>query len=72
MAKGRDGCSDAQARYWARKEAYRVAKARGRQHVNNHGGYQLLDDRNTVVAGVDFDLSATEVVDMVTNGSLRK
>jgi hypothetical protein len=56
-------CTDAQARRWARKADYRAVKARGKQHINNRGGYQLVDDCNNVVAGVNFDLSATEVVE---------
>jgi hypothetical protein len=56
-------CTDAQARRWARKADYRCFKARGKQHINNRGGYQLVDDCNNVVAGVDFDLNATEVVE---------
>jgi hypothetical protein len=55
--------TDAQARRWARKADYRAVKARGKQHINNRGGYQLVDDCNNVVAGVDFDLNATEVVE---------
>ena len=55
--------TDAQARRWARKADYRAVKARGTQHINNRGGYQLVDDYNNVVAGVNFELSATEVVE---------
>jgi hypothetical protein len=55
--------TDAQARRWARKADYRAVKARGKQHINNRGGYQLVDDCNNVVAGVNFDLTATEVVE---------
>jgi hypothetical protein len=55
--------TDAQARRWARKADYRAVKARGKQHINNRGGYQLADDCNNVVAGVNFDLNATEVVE---------
>jgi hypothetical protein len=55
--------TDAQARRWARKADYRAVKARGKQHINNQGGYQLVDDCNNVVAGVNFDLTATEVVE---------
>jgi hypothetical protein len=36
--------TDAQARRWARKADYRAVKARGKQHINNRGGYQLVDD----------------------------
>lgn len=55
--------TDAQARRLARKADYRAVKSRGEQHINNRGGYQLVDDCNNVVAGVNFELSATEVVD---------
>jgi hypothetical protein len=55
--------TDAQARRWARKADYRCCKARGKQHINNRGGYQLVDYCNNVVAGVDFDLSTNDVVE---------
>jgi hypothetical protein len=55
--------TDAQARRWARKADYRAVKAQGTQHINNQSGYQLLDDCNNVIAGANFDLNATEVVE---------
>ena len=55
--------TDAQARYWAKKADYRCCKARGKEHLNNKGGYQLVDTCNNVVAGVDFGLTATDVVE---------
>ncbi len=55
--------TDAQARYAARKMGLRICKSRDRcLHTNNHGGYQLIDTYNNVVAGRDFDLSAEDVV----------
>jgi hypothetical protein len=56
-------CTAAQARYWAKKADYRCLKSRGQRHINNKGGYQLVDACNNVVAGVDFDLTATDVAE---------
>jgi hypothetical protein len=53
--------TDCAARYWARKAGLRCCKPRGKVHINNHGGYRLLDQNNNVVAGLHFDLSAEEV-----------
>ncbi len=55
--------TDAQARSWARKSDYHCFNSRGKQHINNRSGYQLVDDCNNVIAGANFDLSATEVVE---------
>jgi hypothetical protein len=55
--------TDKQARYWARKAGLRRIKARGRQHWNQRGGYQLVNYWNCVVGGVDFDFSAERVVE---------
>jgi hypothetical protein len=30
--------------------------------MNNFGGYQLIDDRNNVVAGANFELNADDVL----------
>jgi len=30
--------------------------------MNNFGGYQLIDDRNNVVAGTNFELNADDVL----------
>jgi hypothetical protein len=57
--------TDATARYWARRAGWRCAKARGRQHINNKGGYMIVDGwTNNVVYGVNFDLSSTDVVEL--------
>lgn len=55
--------TEAQARYWGRKAGWRIAKARGRLHINNLGGFQVIDGTNTVIAGVDFDWTAAQVVE---------
>jgi hypothetical protein len=60
--------SEFQARRSASKAGLRCIKARGKQHINQRGGYQLVDERtNVVVAGLDFDLSADEVVELARN-----
>jgi len=55
--------SDYKARRAAKKAGMRICKARGRRYLDNYGGYQILDDRNDVVAGVDFGLNAQDVVE---------
>lgn len=43
-------------RRWATRLGFRLYKSRARMiHVNNRGLYQLVDDHNVVVEGVDFD-----------------
>ena len=62
----RDGykyASDSVARKAAKKAELRLKKARGYPHFNNLGGYQIIDARNIVVAGRDFDLSTYDVVE---------
>jgi hypothetical protein len=50
--------SEFSIRLCAKRRGYRVEKARGREHFNNKGLYQLvLVDRNTPVLGVDCDAS---------------
>jgi hypothetical protein len=49
------------ARYEAAKRGWRVRKAREKLHTNNFGGLQLIDDKNTVLAGVKYDLTPGEV-----------
>ena len=56
--------TDATARYWARRAGWRACKARGQQHINNRGGYMIVDDHNCVVNGQNFDLSADDVVEL--------
>ena len=57
------GENDGDARRDAKKAGLRITKARGRCHLNNCGGYQLLDERNNVVAGADFTLNAQDVIE---------
>jgi hypothetical protein len=54
--------TDAQARYWARRAGWRCLKARGKQHINNMGGYMIVNENNCVVAGERFHLTADCVV----------
>lgn len=56
---------ESRARRLARKLDWKAVKSRWRKDsIDNHGGFQLIDDRNTVVDGAKFDLSATEVIDI--------
>jgi hypothetical protein len=46
----------------ANRRGYRVYKSRVRNHhINNYGQYRLVDDRNYVVLGVDFDASLEDI-----------
>jgi hypothetical protein len=57
--------TDSMARRAAKKVELRITTSRQRQHINNSGGYQLLDENNIVVGGVDFDLTTERVVEFV-------
>lgn len=47
----------------AKAKGYRVEKSRARVlHMNNRGGYQLIDIyKNAVVDGPDYDLDLTQL-----------
>lgn len=52
------------ARRAARRVGMRAVKSRWRRNtVDNHGGFQLINDQNRIVDGERFDMSAREVVD---------
>lgn len=54
--------NDSRLRHKAQKLGYELRRARGRLHINNLGGYQIIDPYyNFVVDGADFDLSAEYV-----------
>ncbi len=53
----------AKARRAAKREGLIARKPRGRLSSDNYGGFQLLDQRNRIVAGVKCDLSAQDVID---------
>ncbi len=46
--------TDSKVRRAAKSVGLRAHKARGQEHLNNLGGYQLVDDRNVVVGGSNF------------------
>lgn len=47
---------EARVRRKAKRLGWRVQKSRTRLlHSNDHGLYQLIDDRNIVIGGVDYD-----------------
>jgi hypothetical protein len=52
----------ARARRAAHQCGLWVRKSRQHRHMNNFGGYQLIDDRNNVVAGANFELNADDVL----------
>lgn len=58
------GVSDSRARRAAKRAGLTVRKSRRHQSLDNFGGYMLVDpERNLVVAGSRFELTAQEVVD---------
>lgn len=55
---------EARARRAARRRGLRATKSRWRAgSCDNQGGFQLINERNWIVAGVRFDLSADDVLD---------
>lgn len=52
------------ARRTAARVGWRVEKARGYPHQNNRGGLMLLDERNRAVAGLEFDLTPAQVIEI--------
>jgi hypothetical protein len=53
---------DSKVRRVAKAAGLSVCKARGHEHGNNKGGYQLINDRGNIVEGPDFGLSADDVL----------
>ena len=51
------------ARRAARKVGLIAQKSRRHDLLNNEGGFQLIDERNCLVAGFSFDLSSQEVIE---------
>jgi hypothetical protein len=56
-----DRTQESRVRRLARRCGYRVLKARGRLHFNNHGAYQLVDGYNSVVMGADYHASLAAI-----------
>jgi hypothetical protein len=60
--------SDSTARRAARKAGLDAKKSRNpRISGDNYGGFMLVDERNNVVGGERFTLSAAQVVDWCRN-----
>ena len=53
--------SESTIRRTAHRMGYRVEKSRQQQHLNNRGEYMLIDDRNCVVAGSNYDMPLSEI-----------
>jgi hypothetical protein len=51
----------ARLRRLAHKHGYQLLKSRSYKHDNDRGLYQLVDDRNTVVEGVNFDATVEQI-----------
>ena len=60
-----DSSLEARARRHARRFNLKAIKSRRRLSVDNRGRFMLIDPmRNTVAAGLRFDLSAEEVIEL--------
>lgn len=58
------GASDSAARRAAQRAGYIARKSRGRESLDNFGGFMIIDPATSVVAaGFRFDLSARDVID---------
>lgn len=56
---------DSRVRRAALRAGFRASKARGQLHSNNEGGYMLVDSwTNTVVHGVNYELSPADVMEI--------
>jgi hypothetical protein len=51
------------ARRAAAQLGFRVEKARGGIHINNLGELQLVNERNVVILGGNYDATPEEVVE---------
>lgn len=57
-----DRTQETRVRRLAARDGYSVHKARGGQHMNNRGAFQLVEQaRNLVVLGADFDASLDDI-----------
>jgi hypothetical protein len=55
---------DSRARRAARRCGLHATKSRWRRNsIDNFGGFALVDERNCIVAGAHFDMSAEDVID---------
>jgi hypothetical protein len=54
---------DARARRAARRRGWSAKKSRRSFSVDNYGGFMLVDERNCILDGERFDLSAKDVID---------
>ena len=55
---------DTRARRAARRVSLIARRSRWRRDtVDNYGGFQLINDRNRIIAGYRFDLSPEEAID---------
>ena len=57
---------DQRVRRMARRHGHRVHKARQQEHGNNFGEFMLVDERNIVVLGVNFDANLDEIESYLT------
>lgn len=63
---------ESRVRRAANRLGWRVEKSRARNlHSNNHGMYQLINDYNTVVGGVDYD-ATLDVIDYFVHEEARR
>lgn len=65
MEEKQERASDAKARRIAKSVGLVAEKCRSAYHWNNRGGFRLVDPYlNVVLYGVDFELSAGEVIEI--------
>jgi hypothetical protein len=51
----------------AKRLGYRICKGRGAEHLNNRGGFQIIEEyHNTVVFGADFNATEEAVSDFLS------
>jgi hypothetical protein len=64
MATLSQNALDARARRAAKRIGWRACRSRWRANsIDNHGGFQLINDRNDVVGGERFDMAAEDVIE---------
>lgn len=58
-------------RHLAARHGMKISKSRQQEHLNNKGGYRLIDVRtNTIENGVDFELTLSEIYNWLTRKAM--
>ena len=62
MQQNSDKARESKLRREAKKQGYVLKKSRAREwSVNNQQGYMIVNERNVIEAGSDFDLTLDQV-----------